>query len=246
MPGDEVGNVDWKVYGRTDKLYVRIYEHETELAVTILLDASASMAYRGHTADSKFDQACRLAGAIGFVVTNQQDRIALGYCREGLTGFQRKSSSLSHLIGILDSMEQQIPTGRAQLPRAIQQVAGTLGRGQILIIISDLWDDRGAILQAASQMTHRGSEVIVFHVLHEDELHLPANSDALFIDSESGQRLRLNVDDIRSTYERKMQERLKSWERSFRTADIDYHRLTTSAPYHEALEKYLCRRTSAM
>jgi uncharacterized protein (DUF58 family) len=246
MPGDEVGDVDWKVYGRTDKLYVRIYEHETELAVTILVDASASMAYRGNTADSKFDQACRLAGAIGFVVSNQQDRVALGYCRDGLTGFKRKSSSLSHLIGMLDSMEQQLPSGRAQLPRAIQQVAGSMGRGQILIVISDLWDDHGAILKAASQVTHRGSEVIVFHVLHEDELQLPSASDALFIDSESGQRIRLNVDDIRSTYESKMQLRLTAWERSCRMADIDYHLLTTSKPYHEALEKYLCRRTSAM
>ncbi len=246
MPGDEVGDVDWKVYGRTDKLYVRIYEHETELAVTILIDASASMAYRGSTTDSKFDLACRLAGAISFVVMNQQDRIAVGYCRDGLTGFQRKSSSLSQLIGMLDSMERQLPDGRADLPRAIQQVGGKLGRGQILILISDLWDDQAAILKAASQITHRGSEVIVFHVLHDDELKLPNTSDAMFIDSESRQRIRLNIDDIRSTYEQKIQARLKSWERSCRTADIDYHLLTTSKPYYETLEKYLCRRTSAM
>lgn len=245
MPGDEVANVDWKVYGRTDKLYVRIYENETELKVTALVDASASMAYRGSLPDSKFDQACRIAAAIGFLVTHQQDRFGFGLSLAGLDNYQRPVASLTHLIGILNLMETAVPQGRALLARSIQQVASKVGRGEILVVLSDLWDDKSAVLKAASQVTHRGGEVIFFHLLHDDEIELPSLSNALFVDSESGQRLRLNLDDVRAKYKDKMQEHLKGWERACARADVEYQPVKTSQPYYEVLETYLSRRSAA-
>ena len=153
---------------------------------------------------------------------------------------------MNHLTHLLGTLSKNEPSGKTSISEAIFQLLPLIKKRSLCILFSDLLEEPEKVIKIINVMKAKKHEVIVFHVLHEDEIQLPSASDALFIDSESRVRLRLNVDDIRSTYQRKMTERLKSWERCCRTADIDYHLLTTSMPYHEALEKYLCRRTSAM
>jgi uncharacterized protein (DUF58 family) len=258
IPGDEIGSIDWKIYGRSDKLFIKIFEHQADLTVNLLVDASESMAYRGIDASrrrkplpwswgdgseqSKFDHACSLAAAIGFLITKQHDRVGFSLAQGGLAQFLAARSSMSHLSAILDAMEQTQPHGQAQLSQAIRDLTGRVGRREVLIVFSDLLEEREEILKALSVFNHRGGEAILFHVLHGDELRLPQIENGLFVDSETGARVRLNVEDVRTTYEAKLQDFLDGWLRLAKANGINYSLCSTAEPYERVLEHYLTRR----
>jgi uncharacterized protein (DUF58 family) len=284
MPGDELADLDWKVYGRSDRLYVKLYEHETDLTVNVLVDASASMDYAGleggaglrdatglpalgsrlsarrrgvkptgdgrqPTADStisKFDQACFIAAAISFLVAKQRDRVLFGLAQGGLQSVHRPASSMRHLLAILEAMEQARPGGEAAVAGAIEQLCAVNPRKGVLVLISDLLDDREGILRALDTYRARGSEIIVFHVLHADELRLPEAANGMFIDSESGARVRVNVDDVRAAYEERMRSFLRTWAEACRRRGIDYNLVSTAESYYKPLERYLLRRSCGL
>lgn len=257
IPGDEIGSIDWKIYGRSDKLFIKIFEHQADLTVNLLVDASASMGYRGVNASrrrtlswapaaeeppSKFDYACSLAAAIGFLILKQHDRVGFSLAQGGLSRFQPARSTMTHLASILDAMEQTRPKGDARLAEAIRDLAARTGRREVLIVFSDLLEDREETLRSLSLIHHRGGEAILFHVLHGDELRLPQIENGLFIDSETQGRVRLNVADVRTAYEAKLQEFLDAWQRQTRANGINYSLCATSEPYERVLERYLTRR----
>lgn len=240
IPGDDLSTVDWKVYARSDRLFIKLYEHQADLTVHLLVDGSASMQYGG---DSKYDQACRLAAAIGFLITKQNDRIAFALAREGLHEHHRPAVSMSNLASILHAMEAR-PRDKAELAHTIHSLIATSRRRDLLIVFGDLLEDRDEIVKALSAWIQRGGEVIVFHVLHQDELSLPPVDNGVFVDSETGKRVRLNLNDIRTAYERQMREFLDGWSSVCRARGIDYNLVSVADEYHEALEKYLFRRAA--
>jgi uncharacterized protein (DUF58 family) len=280
IPGDEIGSIDWKIYGRSDKLFIKIFEHQADLTVNLLVDASESMAYRGieqagrskkkksshwdplvvretplavrpresaksvdeQPHGSKFDQACALAAAIAFLITKQHDRVGFSLAQGGLTDVLAPRSAMAHLLAILDVMERSQPKGEARLADAIRKLAARTGRRELLIVLSDLLEDRDEILAALSMYDSRGGEAILFHVLHADELQLPPVGDGLFIDSETGARLRLNVEDIRTAYDVRLKNFLEGWTRLCKAKGISYSLCSTSDRYDRVLERYLTRR----
>jgi uncharacterized protein (DUF58 family) len=256
IPGDEIGSIDWKIYGRSDKLFIKIFEHQADLTVNLLVDASASMAYRGveetrrqrllswslDDRRSKYDYVCTLAAAIGFLIVKQHDRVGFSLAQGGLTQFLAARSALPHLSAILDAMEQAQPQGEARLADAVRDLAGRTGRREVLIVFSDLLEDREAILRSLSLFHHRGGEAILFHVLHDDELHLPQIENGIFVDSETRGKVGLNVEDVRTAYEAKLQDFLDSWLRQAKANGINYSLCSTSDPYDRVLERYLTRR----
>lgn len=260
MPGDEIGGIDWKIYGRSDKLFIKILEHQADLTVNLLVDASASMAYSGidqsdprkwipwapadSSKTSKYDYACSLAAAIGFLIVKQHDRVGLSFAQGGLMQFVAPRSALSHLSAMMDSMEQARPKGAAHLADAIRDLAGRSGRREVLIVMSDLLEDRDAILRSLSMFHHRGGEAILFHVLHGDEIRLPPIENGTFIDSETRGRVHLNVLDVRTAYQTKVEEFLDGWRALARANGISYSLAATSEPYERVLERYLTRRAS--
>lgn len=245
FPGDEIGDIDWKVYGRSDRLCVKMFEHQSDMTVNLLIDASASMGYAAVPGErTKFDHACMLAAAIGFLTTKQQDKVSFGLAQNGLQQFQRPLSSFKHLGDILRRMEQAKPDGEAGLADAVRSLASLVRRRGVLVLVSDLLDDLDPLFEALSIHTHRGSEVILFHVLHDDELKLPPMHEAVFIDSETGQRVKLHVDDVRSAYEEKMRQFLDTCAAASRARGIDYNLVSTATPYHKALEHYLFTRAA--
>jgi len=243
-PGDDLNQVDWKVYGRSDKLFIKLFEHQADLTVHLLVDASSSMRYGGRllTGHSKYDQACFLAAAIGFLISKQTDRISFGLAQNGLHEHHRAGTGMRHLASILHAMGSGRPQGKGNLAQTIRDVVGLGRRRDLLIVFSDLLEDRKDIVKALSTSLQRGGEVIIFHVLHEDELKLPKIDDGLFIDSETGARARINVNDIRPQYEAKMKEFLDGWAAECRGRGIDYNLVSTQDEYHKVLEKYLLRR----
>lgn len=246
IPGDDIGSVDWKVFGRSDKLFIKRYEHQADMTVHLLVDASASMAYRGLAPSrSKYDQACSLAAAIAFLIAKQQDRVSFAFAQRGLHGLHRAGSSMVHLAGILETMERTLPLGEAQLPDALRALAEHSRRRDLAIVFSDLLDDPAGVQKALATWLSRGGEALVFHVLHADELELPRIDNGLFIDSETDARLRLTVDDVRPEYERRLREFLDDWSRVCRGHGIDYNLVSTADDYSRALERYLFRRAAA-
>ncbi len=244
--GDEPGDIDWKVFGRSDRLYVKLFEQQSDMTVHIVVDASASMAYAGlgGQGDSKFDHACRMVAAIAFLTTKQQDRASLALAQDAGPSFIRPRGSLRHFCDILRAMEAVKPVGKANLSDVLRQVATSTGRRGLVVLFSDLLDDPRNILDSLSIFTHRGGEVIVFHVLHADELKLPDLQDTVFIDSESGGRIRLNVHDMRKAYKRRMDRFLRVCSGGCRGRGIDYNLVPTSRDYADALSEYLLRRSS--
>jgi uncharacterized protein (DUF58 family) len=245
MPGDEIGDIDWKVYGRTDKLFVKLFEHQSDMTVNLLVDASASMAYAGEDGSrTKYDHACLMAAAIAFLTTQQQDRVSFGLAQGGLHDFARPYSSMGHLVSILRTMEGGRPQGRSELAEALRKMLGMISRRGLLVVFSDLLDESTDIFSAIDGFTHRGGEVILFHVLHADELKLPAAREALFQDSETGQKISLSVEDIRQSYEVRLRQFLGLWSSGCRGRGIDYKLVSTANDYSRALEQYLYQRAS--
>lgn len=248
MQGDEPTDIDWKIYARSDRLYVKLFEQQSDMTVNLVVDASASMAYAGMdgSTTSKYDHACRMAAAIAFLAIKQQDRISLATARDGMQSFLRPDGSFRHFCDILRQMEASEPAGTADLPETLKQVAQRTRRRGLLVVFSDLLDDPRAILEAMSIFRHRGGEVIVFHVLHDDELHLPDVAEAVFIDSETSGRLGLNVHDVRKAYARKLDTFLDMCGSLCAGRGIDYNLVPTSKTYVDALRDYLLRRASTV
>jgi uncharacterized protein (DUF58 family) len=250
LPGDEISAIDWKVYGRTDKLFIRLFEHQSELTVQLLVDGSASMAYAGSQParkkrpESKFDYACRLAASIGFLVMKQHDRFAFGVAQQGLLRYTPPDGTMRHLSGVLKTMESVRPRYTSSLAGAIDELSRTGRRRSLLVVCSDLLDDVDRVATALSARQHGGGEAVVFHVLHPDELQLPDVDHATFIDSESGERVRLSVGEIRDQYAARMSAFLETWAARCRAMGIDYIRAVTSEPYHRVLERYLVGRAA--
>jgi len=247
MPGDELADVDWKVYGRTDKMFVKLFEHQSDMSVNLVVDASASMAYAGQGgAYSKYDHACMMAAAVAFLTTKQQDKVSFAAAQKGLRSdaFHRPHGSLGHLVGILRTMESLSPAGPARLGEALTRLAGLISRRGLLVVFSDLLDDPQEIFDAVSIFTHRGSEVILLHILHADELKLPELNEAVFQDSETGGKLGLNVEDVRDAYDVRLRHFLNGWSAGCKGRGIEYKLVSTAQDYSQALEQYLFQRAS--
>ncbi|MEX2671336.1 MAG: DUF58 domain-containing protein [Phycisphaeraceae bacterium] len=246
MPGDEVGDIDWKVFGRTDKLFVKRFEHTTNMTCHLLVDASASMGFAGleERGDTKYDHACRLAAAVAFLVTQQQDAVSLAIAQEGLAEVHRPGQAYRHLLGMLEALEKTQPGGEAKLAEAIMQRITQLPRRGLLVVVSDLLAPPEPILAAMGQFVARGGEASVFHVLHDEELHLPEHENVLLVDSETQQELPVHFGDVRKAYQHRMKTLLDTWKAGCTARRIDYHLAPSSQDYIRVLEQYLLSRAA--
>ena len=251
LPGDPVNHVDWKVYGRTDKLFIKLFEHQAELTAHLLVDGSRSMVFRGFDVsrddDSKYDCSCRLAAAIGFLIAKQQDRFSFGVASEGLQYLERPGSSIRYLMRVLDSMEKAPPKGTADFPSAIDELIKFSKSKDLLCVFSDLLDFSDEFLKKLKIWQQRGGEIIVFHVLHDDEISLPEGlSDGQFIDSESDEQIRVNVKSVRDQYAIEMAQFIEDCRSQCSSQGFDYNLVRTSDPYTKILQRYFSRRADRL
>lgn len=255
FPGDEVSAIDWRVYGRTDRLVIKLFEQQSELTVHLLIDASASMDFRGanssllHKHDSKFDYACRMAAAIGFLISKQHDRFSfsmtqreVGSDKSPLSDSFPPDRSLRHLMGVLEGMETAKPRGESALAQALHELARRGKRRELVVLFSDLLGDPHEVAEALASRVQFGGEAVVMHILHPEEIQLPDVDRGIFIDSETGDKVRIDVPEIRDAYHAKMREFLDGWEARCATLGIDYCRMETTEPYWQTLERYLLGR----
>ncbi len=229
VPGDDPALVDWRVYARTDRRYLRTYEQETNIECHIFLDSSASMGFGAGV--SKLDYASFFCAALAYLVTRGNDRVSLQIFDERIRFHAPPGSTRRHLHNLLHALETNAPGGRTRLAEALQRSHPLLKRRGTLVVLSDFLDDPAAIFRALSPYLHRGFHIHLFHILHPDELDLARRGLLTFRDLETGGRLIAHTEEIRAAYADAMRAHVAGL-RSFATRrGIDYVLATTTSPH---------------
>jgi uncharacterized protein (DUF58 family) len=241
MPGDPLRTVDWKVWGRTDRYYVKRFEEETNLRAYLLLDASGSMGY-GSGKTTKFQYALSLAAALSYLMLLQRDAVGLITFDTKIRSYLPPRSMMSYLHVILRQLEKTSCTGETQLAATFHQMAERIKRRGLIIVLSDLLDNQQDVLNALKHFRHRKHEVIVFHILDPMEKSFAFENDAMFFDIETGHRIPVQPWHIRSEYQSAVSDFLESFKRGCRENRIDYAPMDTDQPFDDALFRYLAMR----
>ncbi|HXD23878.1 MAG TPA: DUF58 domain-containing protein [Gemmatimonadaceae bacterium] len=252
MPGDDIRAIDWRLYARTDRYYVKQFEADTNANFVVLLDVSPSMRYRGATEGpgsvSKLDYGCFLAAALSYFSSTQRDRVGLATFDEDIVEYVPPSAK--HLRLVLHALERT--AGRAvddaAAPRAstldapLRKLTESLRRRSIVLLISDLYEEPDAVLSALANVRGRGSDLIVFHLLDRHEIEFPFADATNFVDLETGERMPVIPDYLRAQYRKVVAEHTATLERRMREQRVDYALFDTSKPLDHALFTYLLAR----
>jgi len=183
VPGDDIKHIDWKVFSRSDRYYIKQYEEETNLRCTFVVDASESMKYRGAIANfSKYDYAASVAAALALLLTKQQDAVGLSIFDEDLRVTLAPSSSPSQIKSITHHLEQASGTltAKTDLKKICAKLAENLGKRGMVCLLSDLFVDEEGLLKGLQQLVHRGHDVMVIHIMDDDELRFPFEGNTRF------------------------------------------------------------------
>lgn len=247
-PGDEIRHIDWKVVGKTDKYHIKQFEQSTNLKCHILLDASGSMGYQppGKTTEtmSKMDYAQTLVSALSYLLLKQFDAVGLISFNDHIINRIPPRSKPSHFQNILHSIAELEPQGITRLDKVISDSVETLPGRSMLIIISDLLTEQNAIINSLKLLRARRIEVVLFHLLHPDEINLPFDGDIIFESLEDDASVTLDPADIKKMYQNIVQENIWFYKKNCPALSVDYLFLDTTTPLEQALTYYLLKRKS--
>jgi uncharacterized protein (DUF58 family) len=242
-PGDDLRYVDWKVFGKTDKFYLKQYEEETNLVSYLLLDTSESMRYRSEgAAMSKLEYAQCVAAALSYLILQQQDSVGLATFDSEIRSLVRPGSNPSHLRQLLHVMENSRPERKTQTGPIFHDLAERLKRRGLVLILSDLFDDVSAMMAGLKHFRHRRHDVVVFHVLDPAELDFPFRQTTLFRGLEQLPDVLTDPRALRKAYLEEFGKFLQAVRKGCRAQHIDYVLLRTDQSLEIALSSYLASR----
>ena len=241
-PGESARNVDWKIYAKTDRYWVKVFEDETNLRATLLLDRSGSMGYAGEGGVSKLRWGSLLCAALAWLLVKQRDAVGLALFDERVSEYLPHRSVKRHLFHVLRNLEGAAPGARTGISRALHELAELVTRRGLVVLVSDLLDDPGEVTDGLRHFRHRGHEVIVFHVLDAREVDLDFRGETRFRDLETGETLRTQPWFVRGDYRRSVEEWRRTIGRRCVEHGIDYVPVTTATSFDEALAAYLGKR----
>ncbi len=250
VPGDDIRDLDWRVYGKSDRYYVKQYIEETNLRCTLLLDASGSMRYAGTLAAraegrplSKYEYAQYVAASLAHLMVHQQDAAGLVTFDTRIRRYIPPRSRVNHLRVLLDELVRTEPGGETALAPIFHDIAERTHRRGLVIVISDLFDDPREILNALHHFRYRKHEVILLHVMAEEELTFPFDRWSLFRDLElDTRRVQLDPRSVRAAYLERVRDFIRELELGCGQMEIDYVPLSTRHPFDAALAHYLAQR----
>lgn len=241
VPGDDLRHVDWKVWGKQDRLYVKQYEEDTNLRACLLVDLSASMSYRGG-AISKCDYAITAAVALAYLLLRQQDAVGCVAFDETVRQTVPFRTSTSHLTTIARSLQTAEPREKTNLSGVLGQVAESYPRRGMMILLSDLLVDPDDLLKGLRLLRQRGHDVLVLHILDDDELDFPFSGPARFEGLETLEELSCNPRALRDGYLAALEQFLSTIRRGCARDRIDYALVRSSEPLDAALIAFLTQR----
>src|SRR5262245_20889663 len=241
VPGDDIKHVDWKVYGRTGRFFLKQYEEETNLVCWILLDISESMRY-GSTSVTKFDYACIASAALAYLVLHQTDSVGFVTFDNQVRRVLKPSSQPSHLKEIVHLMNQGGGQERTSMAPLFHDLAERINRRAIIFLVSDMFDEVPDILMGLKHLRHKRHEVVLWNILDAAELTFPFQDTTLFRGLEQYPELLTDPRSLRKGYLEQIGNFITELKRGCRDLNIDYVQLKTDTPLSVALSSYLAHR----
>jgi uncharacterized protein (DUF58 family) len=240
-PGDDIRKIDWNVYGRTDRFFVKEFEGETNTSIHLILDCSRSMAY-GSQGISKLEYGQYLAASLGYFAFKQRDAIGFISYDQDVVEYIPARGSVGHLNTVLHAIEKMRPGEKTDFVKPLVSVSERLRRRGIVVVISDLCDDPINVMSGLRHLVFRGNDVIVFQILDPAEIHFEFSESAQFVDMETQAEMHVIPDYVRQEYRRLIRNQIAGFERECQKDRMDYSLIETSQPLDSALFTYLVRR----
>jgi uncharacterized protein (DUF58 family) len=241
MPGDDLSTIDWKVYARSDRHYVKKFEEETNLDCHVMIDVSGSMAYGSRTI-TKHEYAQCLAASLGYLMTRQRDAVGLTAFDEQIVSMLPASSRPGHLRAFLLTLDRLRLGKETNVAKPLHQLADSLTKRGMVVLISDLLDDPERVIRGLKHFQFRGTDVIVFQILDPDEIDFPFERATRFEDLETSEEIMAVPVVVRQHYLKAIRGLIDRYKRELGGCGIDYHLLTTAEPLEMALLGYLSSR----
>lgn len=242
LPGDDPATVDWKVYARSDRHYVKKFEHDTNVEATLLVDVSASMGYGGRHGMNKLAYASCLAAALAYLLTGQRDAVGLVLFDRAIRVHVPPAMKAGQLTRLLVALDHAQPGDVSDTAGALRQVAERIRRRGLVVVFSDLLDDETRVIDGLRLLRARGMEVVVFHVLDADELTFPFDRASTFRDVETGEQLLTEPGAVRERYLEGIGALQETYRRELRGAGVDYQLADTSEALDVTLLTWLSGR----
>jgi uncharacterized protein (DUF58 family) len=241
--GDDPRHLDYRMLGRTDRLYIKQYEEETNMRVQILLDASGSMGYNRASKITKFQYGCYLTAILSYLMTRQQDSVGLTTFDSEIRLDMPARGSPRHFSEMMHRLEE-VKAGRdTDIGATLHKLANRFKRRCLIVLISDLYDDPEEVIRALHHFRHCRHEVILFHVLDRAEIDFPFSETVAFHDLETNERIQIDPAYVRDEYVAQVEAFLQTYRRACAEARIDYVLADTTVPYDFMLSKYIAKRS---
>lgn len=241
--GDDPKHLDYRMLARTDRLYIKQYEEETNMRVQILLDTSGSMGYSHDGRLTKLEYGSYLTAVLAYLMTRQQDSVGLTSFDTAVRLDMPARSSPRHFNDMMHCLEAIQPGGDTDIAETLHRLANRFKRRCLIVLISDLYDEPEEVIRALHHFRHRRHEVILFHVLDKAEIEFPFNDVIAFHDLETNERMQVDPAYVRDIYRKQMDSFTENYRRACAEAQIDYVLAETSIPYDFMLTKYLGARS---
>src|SRR5438105_14774653 len=241
VPGDDIKHIDWKVYGRTGRFFLKQYEEETNLVCWILLDVSESMQY-GSGPVTKYDYACTASAALAYLVQHQADSVGLVTFDNQVRKFLRPSSQPSLLKEMVNVMNQGGAREKTRMAPLFHDLAERINRRALIFLVSDMFEDVPDLLMGLKHLRHKRHEVVLWHIMDGAELTFPFQEATLFRGLEQYPELLTDPRSLRESYLEQIKGFIEQLQRGCRDRNIDYVQLRTDTPLNVALSSYLARR----
>jgi len=239
--GDEIRHIDWKLWGKTDRFFVKRFEEETNLRAHLLVDQSRSMDYTSHST-TKLEYAKVLSASLGYLMLKQQDAVGLTLFDSEIRDFVPPRSKSSHLNVLLSRMDKISPGPETSIAKILHTSAESIKKRGLIVLISDLFDDPEEILSGLKHFRYKGHEVIIFHILDPQELQLDFTQRSRFRDMETGEVIITEPWHIKEDYQKGIQAFCHHIKTVCRKKLIDYVRVNTNQPLDTALFEYFIKR----
>ena len=240
--GDDPDDIDWLVYAKTDKYYVKKFEAETNITGYLVMDLSASMAYSHEQELTKFEYSICLAAALCYLMIHQQDPVGLITFGEKIVDSLAPKSKRAQIGNILSILANLEPSDKTNIGHSLNQVAAMLKHSSLVMVFSDLLAEPEEVIASLRRLRHGGHDVILFHVLDQAEVAFPFEGLVELEDPESGETIEVDADAYRSEYLEEIDDFRTQYARECRQSGIDYVPLDTSMQFDRALMEYLINR----
>jgi len=244
VPGDDIRTVDWTVFAKTDKFYVKKYQAETTMECHLVVDISGSMGYRHGRGVSKFEYAIYLAAALSFLMIHQQDSVGLVTFSDKLHQYLRPRSKRSHLTTLLGELARGEPSGESSIANSLHETAELIRARGLVIIMSDLLSEVEPVQEALHHLKFKGHDIILFHILDHAETNFPFEGLYRFREPESGQELQVDASAYRESYLQAVDGFISTYREFCYQASIDYAQMDTAVPFDRGLTTFLINRSN--